>query len=76
MLAANATCAAYDPVLEPTTVGSMTTPSRPSPTGNMSSTASTPAASASPSIVPYKGEAAILGFSAAAGIFGLAALLL
>jgi len=81
MLAANATCAAYAPVVEPTAVGSMTTPSRPSSTGNMTSShttsvASTPAASASPSVVPYKGDAAVVGFSAAVGFFGLAAFLL
>jgi len=69
--AVNATCNLYQPVLEPTNV---TTPSRPS---NSSSGAS-PSGSTKPSssVVPSTGGAALTGVSVAAGVFGLAALLL
>jgi len=74
-IAANATCSLYADVIEPTNV---TTPSRPSGSSGNSTATSTgkPSGSASPSVVPATGGAAIAGVSFAAGLFGLAALLL
>jgi hypothetical protein len=74
-LAANATCSLYADVIQPTNV---TTPARPSGANNSTATSKpTSSGTASPTVVPAKGDASVAGVSVAAvGIFGLAALLL
>jgi len=68
-LAANATCALYEPVIEPVNV---TMPTKPSGTG-MSGTGMPKSTS---TVTPSTGGAAVAGVSVAAGLFGLAAFLL
>lgn len=67
----NATCSLYADIIEPTNV---TVPTRPS--GSSGNSTAKPTGSATPSVVPATGAASIAGVSFAAGLFGLAALLL
>ncbi|KAF1826780.1 uncharacterized protein K489DRAFT_312469 [Dissoconium aciculare CBS 342.82] len=70
-LAANATCSLYADVIQPTNVTMPTGPSNAPTTSPATGTASPTS-----SVVPAKGAASVAGVSVAAGIFGLAALLL